>query len=158
MERADTNESNGKDESGDNEGGSPDLFKRSGNSIPFGAVPVPTGARSYSVELHPKEELKGSAEAEIRFLLDENIDETCDPTHGEQYVGLKSVKMNEEDVAEESLVRNDSNIVQGVRLGQFKPGETHTISFDYELPDNISIREEDTVVLRAEVVRRRSQA
>ena len=141
--------------SGDSDGGS-NSFKRSGNSILFGAIPVPTGTRSYSVELHPQEELKGDAEAEIRFVLDENIDETCDPTNDEQYVGLKSVKMNGEDVGEENLIRSD-NAVLGVRLGRFKPGEKHTLGFDYDLPDDVVVQKEEKVVLRAEIVRRRSR-
>lgn len=142
---------------GDSDGGS-NSFKRSGNSILFGAIPVPTSARSYNVELYPQEELKGNAEAEIRFLLDENIDETCDPTNDEQYVGLKSIKMNKKEVSDENLIRNDSNIVQGIRLGQFKLGEKYTISFDYDLPDDIAVGKDDKIVLRAEIVRRRSRA
>ena len=155
-ERADAGEGDIEEESGgaDSESGS-NSFKRSGNGVPFGAVPVPTGACSYRIELYPQEELKGNAEAEIRFLLDENIDETCDPVRDGQYVGLKSVRMNEEDVAEENLIRNDGSIVQGVRLGSFKPGEDYMISFDYELPEGIAVQEKDKIVLRAEVVRRR---
>ena len=141
---------------GDSDGGS-NSFKRSGNSVLFGAVPVPTGARSYSVELYPQEELKGDAEAEIRFILDENIDETCDPTNDEQYVGLKSVKMNGEEVVEENLIRSDK-AVWGVRLGRFSPGEKHTLSFDYDLPDDVVLQGEDKIVLRAEIVRRRGRA
>ena len=141
---------------GDSDGGS-NSFKRSGNSILFGAVPVPTGARSYSVELHPQEELKNDAEAEIRFILDENIDETCDPTNDEQYVGLRSVKMNQEEVEEENLIRSDKAVL-GVRLGQFKPGEKHILSFDYDLPDDVIVPREDKIVLRAEIVRRRSRS
>ena len=131
-------------------------FKRSGNSILFGAVPVPTGARSYSVELHSQEELKGDTEAEIRFVLDENIDETCDPTNDEKYVKLRSVKMNGKEIADEDLIKID-NTVFGIRLGQFTQGKKHILSFDYELPDGISVREKDKVVLRAEIVRRRGQ-
>ena len=157
-ERGGTGGGNGGDGGGDgdSDGGS-NSFKRSGNNILFGAIPVPTGARSYSVELHPQEELKGDAEAEIRFILDENIDETCDPTNDEQYVGLKSVKMNEEDVAEENLIRSDK-AVWGVRLGRFNPGEKHILSFDYDLPDDVAVQREDKIVLRAEIVRRRSRS
>ena len=145
--------------SGGSGGQSTDInaFKRSGNRIPFGAVPVPTGARSYSVELHPQEELKGDAEAEIRFVLDENIDETCDLTNDEQFVNLKAVKLDKKKVADSDLVKNNGSVL-GVRLGRFNPGEIHIMSFDYDLPEGITLQGKDKVVLRAEIVRRRTQS
>lgn len=148
------------DGNGSDSGGGSNSFKRSGNSIPFGAVPVPTGSRSYSVELYPQEELKGDFEAEIRFVLDENIDETCDPTNDEQYVELKSVKMDGKKVADRDLIKRDETIL-GVRLGQFKPGENPILSFDYDLPDDpdgMVLQAEEKIVLRAEIVRRRAQS
>ena len=157
--RGDDRDSDGAGNGSDSSGGS-DSFKRSGNSISFGAVPVPTGSRSYSVELYPQEELKGDFEAEIRFVLDESIDETCDPTNDEQYVELKSVKMDGHEVADKDLIKREG-VVLGVRLGQFKPGENPILSFDYDLPqelDDIVLQTEEKIVLRAEIVRRRARA
>ncbi|MCY4030736.1 MAG: hypothetical protein OXF05_01310 [Hyphomicrobiales bacterium] len=133
-------------------------FKRGGSSVPFGAVPVPTGPRSYSFELHPQKELKEDIEAEIRFILDENIDETCDLTNEEQFVKLKDIFLDGKKVSGRHLIKQDGGkAVLGVRLGQFNPGEKRTIRFNYDLPDGVTVRKKDKIVLRAEIVRRRNQ-
>ena len=129
-------------------------FKKQGNSVSFGAVPVPSGKRSYNIELFSQEDMASGTEAEIRFVLDESIDETCDPTNDEQFVKLKNIKLNNKKVSQSSLVRSEDAIL-GVRLGQFQKGKNLTLSFDYDLPGGI---EGDTVVLRAEVVRRKVEA
>ena len=132
-------------------------FKRTGNSISFGAIPVPTGLRSYTFELLPQEDLKGDIEAEIRFVLDENIDETCDITNHEQFVKLKRVKLNNRQVPTGSLIKSKSAVL-GVRLGHFKKGEKHILSFSYDLPDGVDVQVKDKVALRAEIVRRKATA
>ena len=132
----------------------PRPFKRQGNAIEFGAVPVPTGTRSYSIELHPQESMSSDVEAEIRFVLDENIDETCDVSSAESYVALKNVKFDGEKIPEHNLIKTNK-AVHGVRLGQLKQGEVSTLDFSYELPDDVDAQESDQVVLRAEIVRRK---
>ena len=129
-------------------------FKRSGNSVPFGAIPVPTGVRSCNVELYPQEDLSSDIEAEIRFILEEGIDESCDLTNEEQFVQLKDVKLNNKKVTNDSLIKSGDSIL-GIRLGQFKKEEKHILDFTYDLPENVEIQAEDRVVLRAEIVRRK---
>ena len=135
---------------------SPSAFKRSGNPVSFQAVMVPTGARSFDVELLPEEELGADTDAERRFFLDENVDATCDDSSGEQFVALKNITLNDESIASRCFIRKD-DVVLGVRLGQFKAGEKHLLSFDYNLPDGIDIQATDKAMLRAEIVRRRRQ-
>ena len=148
-----------KPANGSGYGGKPNGFRRSGRAVPFGAIAVPTGARSYSVELHPQVELKGGIEAEIRFVLDENIDETCDASSDEQFVRLRegSVKMDGVAVVDGDLTRNEEDEILGVCLGRFKPGEVHRLDFDYDLPDGVAMQATDMVSLRAEIVQRRRQ-
>ena len=130
-------------------------FQRSGSKVSFGAVPVPTGERSYSVELFPQEDMVSDMAAEIRFVLDESIDETCDLTFDEQFVTLDNVRLNGKDVASKDLIKSDQSVL-GIRLGQFRQGESHVLDFTYKLPDDITVREGENAVLRAEVVRRKA--
>lgn len=144
---------NGKGGSGDGESGG--AFKRSGNPVYFGALPVPVGARSRQVLLRPEEDLKSDAEAEIRFLLDEGIDETCDRTNDEQYVRLSNVKLDGAKVSDEKLIKKDKEVL-AVRLPQFEKGQELVIDFDFKLPKDINLSDEEIVVLKTEIVRRKA--
>ncbi len=145
---------------GDGGGGggdsNPNAFRRSGNAVPFGAVPVPTGLRACLVELHPQAALNADTEAEIRFILDENIDTSCDRSSEEQFVSLKAVALNGMAVADEQLIKGDAGVL-GVRLGRFAPDEPHRLSFEYELPAGFAVPAGERVFLRAEIVCRRKQ-
>ena len=131
-------------------------FKRSGNLVPFGAVPVPTGPRSCEIEVIPQTDVKGDVQAEIRFVLDENVDETCDVTSDEQFVSLKNVKVRGKTASQSSLIKKDGAVL-GVRLADFEAGKGFIIGFDYDLPADFSVKNTDNVALRAEIVRRRIQ-
>ena len=133
-----------------------------GNSIVFRADLRPTGPRSCSAELHPdpREKLDENVNAEIRFVLDENLDYTCTlKTNDEQFVKLKrdSIKINEKTVLDSDLVKNnESGIIEGVLLGQFKAGTK--LSFDYDLPDGAETQELGEVALRAYIMRHQNQS
>ena len=138
-------------------------FRKGGNAVLLGGTLVPTGARSCEMELFPQEELGDALEAELRFVLDESIDETCDIANDEQFVKLKAVKLNNKEIPESHLVKSkDADAILGVRLGQFTKSEKneqkYRLSFEYDLPDGVSVGVEDKVVLQAEIVRRRARA
>lgn len=137
-----------------NGGGSGNAFRRTGNLVEFGAVPVPTGPRSYQVELMPQERVKKGLYAEIRFVLDESIDETCDLTNDEQFVRLKNIKLNSKLVSQNNLIKSEGHIL-GVRLDDFEKSKQCNLDFDYELPGGVNMKETDKVVLRAEIVQRK---
>ena len=126
-----------------------------GNRIPFQAVPVPTGLRSGIFELNPDEELSAGFGAMISFILDENIDETCDSI-SEQRVRLKSVKLNGDSVPEAHLVKGMGGDIEGVSLGQIKKGDR--LSFDYDLPNGVDVRATERVVLSAKMIKHRNQS
>ena len=109
----------------------------------------PTGPRSCSAELHPdpREKLDEDANAEIRFVLDENFDYTSTGLNDEQFVKLKhdSVKLNEKAALDSELIKdNESGIVEGVLLGQFKASTK--LSFDYDLPDGVEVQDQGEMV------------
>ena len=125
-----------------------------GRVVRFEAVAVPVGVRSYSVELRLMGKLKANTGVEIRFVLDENRDETCDYGSDHEFARLKagSVRMNGEEVAGDELVRNDDGEILGVRLEDFKSGEMHRVDFDYDLPYGAPIQATDKVVLQAKIM------
>ena len=126
-----------------------------GNSIHFEAVPVSTGPRSGIFELNLDKKLNAGTGAAIWFVLDENIDETCDST-SEQRVKLKVVKLNGKPVPENNLLEGSNGDIEGVSLGQFKQGDK--LSFDYDLPNGVDVPATERVVLSAKMVSRRSQS
>lgn len=136
-------------------GGSGNAFRRTGNPMEFGAVMVPTNSRSYQVKLMPKGRVKKGLYAEIRFVLDESIDETCDLTSDEQFVKLDNVMLNSKLVPQNNLIKSEKNDVLGIRLDNFDEDQQFNLSFDYELPDGVTVKQKDKVVLRAEIVQRK---
>ena len=126
-------------------------FRRSGNAIRFGALPVPTDKRSYRVDLVPGEKTTGS---EVRFVLDESLDESCDPFGSEVFVKLKNVKIDGMPVHEKMLTLNEEGQALGVRFGALDPGKGSRIEFDYELPTDIELADDTPVVLKTQLIRR----
>ena len=125
---------------------------KGGNRINFGAIMVPTGLRSCNVELYPDGEWSANSDTNISFVLDENIDDTCDDANhtSEQRVSLKAVKLNGNPVPDNNLIKNNNGDTKGISLGQFQKGDM--LSFDYDTPGAGAT---DRVVLRTEIVHHR---
>lgn len=141
----------GKGGKNGNGGGGRGTFRKSGSGIPFGAVFVPKGPRSYRVELKPENKVP---ESEIRFILDENLDNSCDDSRSEGFVNLENIKLNGETVSGECLMRDENDRVLGIRLGALSTGQNLKLDFDFALPQDIGVAGLSTVVLKAELIRR----
>lgn len=126
-------------------------FRRSGHAIRFSALPIPTDKRSYRVDLVPGEKTGGS---EVRFALDESVDESCDPFGSEAFVRLKNVKIDGRPVPEKMLALNEEGQALGVRFGALDPEKMARIEFDYELPTDIELADDVPVVLKTQLIRR----
>ena len=92
--------------------------------------------------------------SEIRFALDESIDESCDVFGSEVFAMLKNVKIDGQPVPENMLTCNDDAQVLGVRLGPLFPEKEICIEFDYELPKDIHLADDIPVVLKTQLIRR----
>ena len=125
-------------------------FRRAGNALNLRGLSVPTGTRSCRFDLTLEEQCRDS---EIRFVLDESLDETCDDVGSEDFVRLKTVKVNGRSVSG-NLTRDDQGHAFGVRLGALGPGQKITIEVDYELPEGVEVPDEVPVVLKTEIIRR----
>ena len=126
-------------------------FRRTGNALRIRGLSVPTGARSYRFDIRSEERCVGS---EIRFVLDEGLDETCDDVGGEEFVRLKTVKVDGEAVSGENLIRDEKNRVLGVRLGALDRDNPLNIEIDYELPESVHVSADSPIVLKTEIIRR----
>ena len=126
-------------------------FRRSGNAIQFAALPIPAGKRAYRVELAPGEKAAGS---EVRFTIDESLDESCDAFGSEAFVKLKNVKIDSRPVSANKLACDEEGQALGVRLGALSPEKTIHIEFDYELPTGIDLTDDMPVVLKTQLIRR----
>ena len=126
-------------------------FKRSGNSISFDAIPVFTGLRSCEVEFSFQKEIPN---AEIRFLLDESYDESCDRSNNEPFVTLKKVLLDKKEIDTNLLVKNSDGKVKGIHLERLDTQSSKLISFTFDLPEGVNIKQDEHVVLKAQIVRR----
>ena len=126
-------------------------FRRSGNAIQFSALPVPAGKRAHRVELVPGEKATGS---EVRFAIDESLDESCDAFGIETFARLKNVKVDNRPVPESMLTHDQEDHALGVKLGSLDPAKMIQIEFDYELPTGIDLPDDMPVVLKTQLIRR----
>ena len=78
--------------------------------------------------------LRDYADAELRLIVDEAIDATCDRPNQDPYMPatLDNVTVNGEPVAKESLRTWEKRVV-GVRLGNLKEGASLEVETDYRL-------------------------
>ena len=96
--------------------------------------------------------------SEVRFALDESLDDSCDLLGSEAFVTLKGVRLDGEPAPEGSLTRDDDGQVLGVRLGMIRPDKPRRVEFDYDLPKEVDVADDMPVVLKAQVVRRATEA
>ena len=106
-------------------------FRRSGNALRFCALPVPTATRSCHVDIVPDEK---ATESEVRFVLDESLDESCDDWGKEDFVRLKTVKVDGCPVIGNSLTCNEKGEALGVRLGFLEPGKARRLESIMSFP------------------------
>ena len=90
-------------------------FKKSGNAIAFNAVAVPTSKRSYEIYVKLN---KASVSQEIRFSLDEGMDDTCYGANVEEYVILNNIKINGKKANNTVLVKDGEEKTLGISLGK----------------------------------------
>lgn len=128
-------------------------FNRSGNNIQFQGLVVPTGARTCKASIVSGEKVQ---EGEIRFVLDESIDITSYGTTYDSYVIIEpdSLTLNNKPAQEKNLRMNDEGDILGVALGALEKDEKYNIEFTYRLPRELQVRDNQPVVLKAEIVRR----
>lgn len=129
-------------------------FRRTGNALQFRALSVPVGARSCRIEIEPNEV---AAAGEVRFTLDESLDESCDDIGVEEFVRIENVRLNGKAVDEDALTRDSENNAMGIRIEKLSPGVGFQIEVDYVLPPGVEIPKESPVVIKTDLVRRATQ-
>lgn len=140
---------------GDNEGKNERSTGRSiregarpaGRSLKFRAVAVPAnqGRRSWYVEIQPEGKFSG---AEVRFVLDESLDASCDESPRDTFVTLRNVRLQGRPVGLSEMTRTKSGAPVGVVLGESETAGIWRIEFDFEVPDDVDISPRSPVVLK----------
>ena len=137
---------------GGGSGGSDGFFKKEGRAVSFSATPVPTGNRSYAVQIALEESKNDN---EIRFYLDESLDITCYDNTSEDFVYLKNVKIDGTAVTKDKLIPDENGKILGINLGSGKDKKNINLTFDFDIPSDINIDKNTTVGLKAEMVSRK---
>lgn len=110
------------------------------------AVPVSPMRRRLVVQC-----IEACDDAEIRLVIDENLDATCEPRRGDNPpVGLTSVTVEGREVERDRLVTENGHTV-GVRLGDLGAGSTHRLEVEYSLPDGLEGLDREAVAFRVEM-------
>ena len=127
--------------------GLPEGSRPPGRLLRFRAVAVPAnqGKRSWHVEIQPEEKF---VSAEVRFVVDESLDASCDDSPRDTFVNLKNVRLDDRRVAPSGLIKASSGKAVGVVLGDSTTAPWR-IGFDFELPDEVNISSRSTVVLKS---------
>ena len=115
----------------------------------FQAVSVPTGnnRRRIQIECHD-----GCENAELRLLVDENVDATCDRLRKDEItpVILSRVTVDGQQTGNASLVKQGGHVV-GVRLGNLSPGSSVQVEANYRLSEDFDSSSRVEPSLRVEI-------
>ena len=137
-----------KPKKGGGSGGSTRTARKPGNPAAFHAVPVMAATGQCEVNIIAVEDI---SKVEIRFLLDESMDATCDQMDNEPLVCLKNVGLNGTPVSESMLVMDEGHVC-GILLDGFSKDKNYRLSFDVYVPGDTAVGK---MALKAEVVRRK---
>lgn len=129
-------------------GGGTRTGKRPGNPALFHAVPVMTAPGQCEMEIIPGE---SAPVAEVRFMLDESMDATCQQMDGEPLVHMRNIRLDGETIPENMRLRDENGNILGVLIDGFSKDRRYRLSFGFEPPDGVAI---DRVALKVEVVKR----
>ena len=128
-------------------------FQRSGNHLQFQGLVVPNGHRSCKVSIASGEKTQNS---ELRFAIDESIDITARGGAREVFaiINPNGLLINGNPVQNEYLRQDKEGNVLGVELGHLEENETRLVEFNYSLPNDLLIGNDQAVVLKTEMIRR----
>ncbi len=125
-------------ESGEASGGSKGKYRRARPSLPafFRAVSCPAGMNRRRILIECK---KSCANTELRLVVDEALDATCERPGQDPYMPavLSNVTINARAASEKDLIRW-GNQVTGVRLGDLAKGASVEVETDYQLCGDFS--------------------
>ena len=141
----------GKKKGKKSQGGGTKTIKRTGNAIPFEAIPVPLGTRKFEIEIHPLEDISSG---EIRFMIDQNFDETSNQMNSEPFVKINNARLNDKPISKSQHMKTAKGDV--ILISDMKEGEPFNLKFDFDLPANVVIGEDRSVSLKTEIIKRRS--
>ena len=131
-------------------GGGTKTIKRTGNAIPFEAVPVPLGTRNFEIEIHPLEDIYSG---EIRFMIDQNFDETSNQMNSEPFVKIKNARLDDKPISIDQHIETAKGDV--ILISDIKEGEPFNLKFDFDLPENVVIGKDRSVSLKTEIIKRK---
>ena len=133
-------------------GGGTQTVKKTGNAIPFEAIPVPLNSRKYEIEIYPLENLEIG---EIRFMVDQNMDETCLKMNSEPYIVMKKPKIDGKSIPKKQLKYNKDGEIYAILAFNLSIEKAVNLKFDFVLPEELRLDKEKHVGLKAEIIRRR---
>ena len=122
----------------------------------FQSVSVPTDKTRRRIWIECQEICEN---AELRLLVDENVDATCDRLWQDEItpVILSKVAVDGQSAGKARLVKQGGDIV-GVRLGNLSPGSSVQVELDYRLPKDFGSLPETEPSLRVEVFKAQVEA
>ena len=114
----------------------------------FHAVSVPVTSARRRLHIHSVDTCK---DAEVRLVIDENLDATCEPRRGDMPpLHLTKVEIDGRPVSSDRLVIENGHVV-GVRLGDLDAGSAMGLDVEFALPDGLDGLDFDSLAFRVEM-------
>lgn len=112
------------------------------------AVSAPSAPERHRIDVQCTEACE---DAEVRLVVDENLDATCEPRRGDMPpVGLTGVKIDGRLAGAEKLVIENGQVV-AVRLGDMPEGAAVQLDVGYALPTGLEGLDDSRVAFRVEM-------
>ncbi len=127
-------------------------FSRTGNTVSVSLSALAVSPRKYYIVIVPQKDIKF---AELMFMLDENIDDSCDVSSGSDVVVISKVSCNGSIVDKEDLLPDRQGAIRSIQIHDLKAGEPVKLSVDYVVPDNIPVPKDTPVPLTVTIIPRK---
>lgn len=112
------------------------------------AVSAPSAPERHRIDVQCTEACE---DAEVRLVVDENLDATCEPRRGDMPpVGLTGVRIDGRLAGAEKLVIENGQVV-AVRLGDMQEGAAVQLDVGYEFPTGLEGLDDSRVAFRVEM-------
>ena len=112
------------------------------------AVSAPSAPERHRIDVQCTEACE---DAEVRLVVDENLDATCEPRRGDMPpVGLTGVRIDGRLAGAEKLVTENGQVV-AVRLGDLPEGAAVQLDVGYTLPGGLEGLDDSRVAFRVEM-------
>ena len=111
-----------------------------------------TAPRKCQIEIVPTEDV---AKAEVRFMLDENMDKTCQIMNGEPLVYMQNIKLDGEKFPDDLCIQDEEGNIRCLIIHELSKERRYRLSFEFTPPPDLPFIGDERMALKTEIIRRK---